>query len=221
MFFVILLLVCAVAVLRKVMHRTAEEMDAVLLAVFVWNTFILSICNTRYGSGTFEYRYHLIGAIPLLCLAASTLVQWYQTWEKEVKAGGVAIAALAVAFLSVTSYKTVWNNRLDYSNLQAVCDYTNEIGAEYVYFLYDTVSPEICRLLDYENAIYLYGMGDEKSYICDYYVKYQNSPIIFENAVFVIDNNMGDLKDNIEMWGKVFQRIEIKGNKSIYYDMGQ
>lgn len=221
MFFVILLLVCAVAVLRKVMHQTAEETDAVLLAVFVWNTFILSICNTRYGSGTFEYRYHLIGAIPLLCLAANTLVQWYQHWEKEVRVGGIAIAALAVAFLSLTSYKSAWNNRLDYSNLQAVCDYTNEIGAEYAYFLYDVVSPEYCRLLDYEDAVYLQAMGDEKSYVCDYYAKYYGAPIIFDNAILVMENTIADLGDSMEMYGRVFERCNIIGTKSIYYDTGQ
>lgn len=44
--------------------------------MFVWNYFVLCICKTHYAvPGGYEFRYHLIGMIPLMVIVAQFLIQ--------------------------------------------------------------------------------------------------------------------------------------------------
>lgn len=211
MFFVFLILGCAYFVWRKIVNRKAVGRPAVLLAIFLWNTFILSICNVRYGAPTFEYRYHLMGALPLLCITAEVMLDWYNSCEKKTKLFGVLAALAVLLVLNATSYRAVFQSKKDYSHLQEICDFANENGVDYVYF-FDSESAEICRLLDYEGANYLTAMVAGWTVVYDYYEKYVEAPVILGNEMLVWESE----EETVEMFGRTYVRYAAIGGRGIY-----
>lgn len=218
MLFVLLLFVCAVFVLFRTLKKKTEVIPTCFLVIFIWNTFILCISKTTYGAPTFEYRYHLIGIIPLICLFVCTILEWYKSYADHTKyrVGGKILIAVIILTLSFTSYKHVINTQIDNSDLQEICEYAKELNVDYAYFLYESSAPEICRLLDHEEVIYLQGMSDQLSRAIDYYEKYSYGPMQLDNALIICDNNIYDYGDIMEMYGRTYRRCNIIGTRSIY-----
>lgn len=214
MFFVFGILGCGIFVWRKLTRREADELSSVLLAIFVWNTFILCICNVRYGSPSFEYRYHLMGMIPMLCIAVKVMLDWKKKCQLKTQYIGVAVGLAVVLVLNLTSYKTVFGAEKDCSELEAVCEYAKEVGAEYVYYLADSSSAEISRLLDYENedTTYLTVMWDGTSVAYDYYGEYVGTPAYVEDALIIAE----DLGKTVELFGRKYNLCENFGSRYVY-----
>jgi len=214
--FVVLVLLGGYLLAGQVLKRKARLLSCILLMIFLWNTFILCVCNTRYGSPTYEYRYHLVGMIPLLCGAVIVLLQWYENETKTWKRGIAAAVILLLGTLNLTSYKGVFSHENDVGNYQQICDYAAAENLNTVYFLYDSTPSEICRLLDHDNAIYLALDGEGKTIVYDYYSTYEGAPVMFESAVLAVNNEIHDFGDRMEMFGHVYTRVAILGRFSIY-----
>ena len=214
--FVWMFLICALVTAVKFLKKQAQELSVLLLLIFVWNFFILCVCDIRYGAGTFEYRYHLIGLIPLICLSTKELVDWIKNYRRTLQIGIVVCATMFVGILMVTSYKAIFEKEDRNEAHREICAYAEEMGVDYVYFLYESEAPEICRAIDYENALYLQLMDGGITWVYDYYAQYEHVPMIQENFIIVCDNGIYDFGDQMEMFGYIFARSRIIGTKSIY-----
>lgn len=213
---VVVMLVCTIVVIVKTVKKEADEISLGLAAIFLWNIFILSICNTHYGAATFEYRYHLIGAVSLMLLSSKVIVAWIKKQPKKL-AIGISICGLGIiGMLLFSSWKSVFTSDIDNSMYNEICDYTEEIGANYVYFLYESGAPEICRLIDHENALYFQLMDGGVIWVYGYYSQYDKVPMIEENFIVICDNGIYDFGESMEMQGYIFTRSKIIGTKSIY-----
>ena len=215
-FYVIILIVCVMAAFRRMLKKEGEEFTAVLLLLFIWNTFILCVCDIRYGAGTFEYRYHLIGLIPILCLSSKIVIEWIASYRKRLQVTLGVFGMCLIMIMMATSYRSIFSTEDKNSVCRDICTYAESQGVDYVYFLYESEAPEICRLIDHNNAIYLQLMEGGITWVYDYYKIYDHAPMIQENFIIICDNATHDFGDNMEMFGYVFTRSQIIGNKSVY-----
>ena len=218
MAFVVLLLFLAGIMISRIRHKKASMLGTMLLTVFVWNTFILCVCQTRYGTSTFEFRYHLVGMVPLLCAGVLLVVEWFEKEEKVWKSGIATVIICMLAVLNITSYKGVFSYESNISEQQQICKYIENSNIETVYFLHDSTSAEICRLIDYKNedTTYLAVTGGGEMMVYNYYSKYLDMPVIFENAVLVVNDDYFEFEDIVELFGHQYKRIDVIGGFSIY-----
>lgn len=132
---------------------------------------------------------------------------------------GISTVLMLVALvLNVTSYKTVFTHEYDISRYQQICDYATEMGLEMVYFFGNSTPSEICRLLDYKNesVTYLAVDGGGNILVYDYYNKYLEMYVQFENAILAIDVGYGELGDSLELYGHQYTKIQTIGDFNIY-----
>lgn len=216
MAFVILMLGCAVCMVRRCIRKEADTLSVLLLCIFLWNTFILCVCKTQYGSPTFEYRYHLVGVIPLLCVMAIWLVEEFEKCDLQWRNLGAACCLLVLLVLNATSYKAVFDAETDTTILQAICDYAKGEQIETVYFLDSTTDSELCRLLDYENVSYLYATGGGTSLAYNYYGSCTGAPIEQENMILVADTRYREAGETLELAEQTYHYVMTVGTYNIY-----
>lgn len=216
LFFVFAIFVCGYISFRKIKERQADELSAGLLAIFIWNTFVLLICDTKYGAATYEYRYHLMGMLPMLCLMAIVLVDVLKRLKGKEKYIATMLAVAVVLVLNYTSYKSLGPRLYPYMDM--VCEYAREVNTSYVCFADgDSMNAEICRLLDYENedTVYLTVKKNGALIVYDYYEKYIGREFVLENAIVLSDEQL----EYVEVLGKIYQYCGEIGNKFVYQEM--
>ncbi len=215
--FVFLFLICGLIALYKVIRKQTDLWTALLLSVFGWNMFVLLITNASYGAATYEYRYHLIGMIPLICITGKVLLDIFERGKylQKLVFGGVGVIALLT--VNVLSFSTAMDRTDKQAELRAVCDYCKELEVDYVYLFLDTSAAEICRVIGEDDTIYLCMTGDGKTSVYDYYGEYKDKPVQTENAVVVINNTVYSLGDYFEQNGYKFQKFDTVSNRSLYY----
>ena len=188
MVFVIILVFVGIVTGIKIIRKTANLDTTMLFALFLWNYFVLSVCQTKYGVGTFEYRYHLMGMIPLICMGVINLIEWYQkeniVWQKGI----MRAILLMLLLLHVTSYKEVYEHRTYMALRKNIFEWCTAEEYDKVYFYNNSTEAEMLRLLDYknENVTYLTVNDDGKTVVYDYYDKYNNVPIETDNCVILV-----------------------------------
>lgn len=214
MFFVLLMLICGALMLYRILKHKAAMLPAMLLCIFIWNTFILCVSKTQYGLPTFEYRYHLVGMIPLLFIAAIIMLDSFKS-SNYIFTGFLVLALL---FLAVTSYRQVIKSHKDVGNLQLICVYAEQVNADKVYFMNNSTNPEICRLLDTDNAVYL-SVDKENGnvYLFSYYKRYTQEPVQFEDAILVVDiYTYHDYESSFQLFGHDYELVHQIGQYSLY-----
>lgn len=191
--YVFVLLYCVARSVKRLLNKKGDVLSGMLAAVFVWNLLILLLCDTRYGSATYEYRYHLMGMIPAMCLAAG----WFA--EGCLEQGGFfgrALSwgsALLFLFLAATSVKGFLEYKTPMlDQLESICEYADNRNVEEVYVFYDSQTPELMRLIDYEGPVYLLLRNFDGGLMAyDYYEKYVNGTGRLDGAVVVVRNDSG------------------------------
>jgi len=213
--FVFLLLICAIVTIKKVINRTSDLRAMMLISVFLWNFFVLCITETRYGASTFEYRYHLIGMIPLICATVIVGLEWYERETRSWQNGIMSVVILLLFVLQITSYKEVYGHKLDVESYQKISAWCKDFEYENVYFYNDTLAAEVCRLLNYKdgNVMYLTTSESGLTQAHDYYNKYIGVPVEHANAAIVV----WDFSDETIVIGNMlYNRTEQIDNWSIY-----
>lgn len=193
-----------------------------LLAVSVpaFNFFILCITNTRYGSLTFEYRYHLIGLVPVFCIFSRILLDWLKKqkkWQKNWICGSIFLVFLYLNFVSFLPLKGVEDV---HAELKQVIEYCKGLGVDTVYYLDDNQSAENSRVLD-DELLYLRLHGNGTSLVRDYYLKYDGNPIWEdENYVVVVNYWEFPWEETVDFNGFVMlERLCSIGGRGIYTKM--
>lgn len=198
---VLLLLICAIVALHKVTKNKGDLRFALLLSVFVWNMFVLLTTNARAGSATYEYRYHLIGMIPLICVASVVLLDAFgglQPVQKNVF-GIFGITALVV--LNILTFPIALNREDKQVGLKELCAYCEEMDVERVY-LYDASNDaDMCRLIGDGDVLWLCVISSGETWAYDYYEQYVAAPIVPDNAIMVVENTQYDFGDDFEAFG--------------------
>ena len=125
-----------------------------LLTVFWWNLAVLLLTDTRYGDPYFEYRYHLMGAVPLLVLAAfaaPTLVrQPVRLHRAGVAAGTLGLAALVLA-VDTGAVGSIWkaDGTIGKNGAEReICGLVNTLDVQDVIVADGSGTAEICGALD-------------------------------------------------------------------------
>lgn len=216
--FVLLLLGCGVITAARCLKNKGSLRSMLLLGVFVWNLFILCVCNTHYGSALFEYRYHLIGMIPLICVAADTILDGLKRicgkQQKILFAGGV----MAVAFLAAVSFRELFMRGEQNPELKEFVRGCQSIEQPMIYMLGDESGAEICRILD-DTHEYLFLTHGGNTLAFDYYEYYNGVAMERENVAVAVPDPDGTLGDTYEIAGipgVTLYRIGQAGGRSIY-----
>lgn len=220
--FVGLLLGSGVVAFGKFIKRKSDISESMLLTVFIWNTFVISICETRYGA-TSEYRYHLMGMIPLVCVAVMEFNRWYESSEQRRKKAVMTCCCIVLILgMGVTAYRKVLMNDTQTGKYREICDYAAGQEVDTVYFLRDTGAANICRLLDHKNRDIVYVVADHTGeseytvYVHDYYAKYNSQQVKLEDAILVMDHDRFGDTDDLELFEHTYHRIQTIDNYSIY-----
>jgi len=217
--FTLVVLVCAFIGLMKVIKKKSDLRSVLLLAVFGWNMFVLCITNTSYGASTYEYRYHLVGMIPLLFIAGELLVEFLEYHKGVTCLIFSTIGVGAVLMLNVVSFKEVYTAEDSYADLKELTAYVEELDVEYAYLYNESSEAEICRLLSQDDTTWLYVTPGGLTLVYDYYEKYVEMPVVADNAVLIVNNSIADFGDTFEFGGYMLKRFSTKGNpgRSLYY----
>lgn len=186
-----------------------------LTAVFIWNLFILIPTNTRAGSATYEYRYHLIGMIPLMCITGILLTDGVRSFTKRQQNCLYALGILAVSFVCVTAYRDLYCRGEQNPELKEFCSYVKNLDADYIYMYNDSSSTEICKVLD-ETSEYVYLLESGVTWAFDYYNHLIDAPMQTENTIVAVNNYAYDFGDTFEIAGHTLQKFDTASNRSLY-----
>ena len=212
----VVLLVCGITAFIKCIKKQGDLRLILLLSVFIWNYFVLNITYVRAGSTTYEYRYHLMGMIPLICVAVVVILKWFRTL-RMVQQKWMFVCAFSVLFIfcSLVFWELFARGEQN-ASLKELVSYMEDIEVDTV-FMYDGgYDADICRLLD-EDHLYLYVGDDGFTWVHDYYSKYVDTQMQTENAIVAVLDEEYDMGDSFEIGGHSMVRYDTVGGRSLYY----
>lgn len=216
--FAILFVVCGIIAGRRVIKGQADLRMLLLASIGVWNLFVLLITNTRAGSATYEFRYHLIGMIPLMCVTSIILLDGLGRLNKVQQIIFASCGAMIILVVTALSFGTVIRHEDEQVELKELCGYLQDLSPEYVYMYDGSNDADMCRLISGDEEItYLCVVSDGLTYAYDYHSRYVLGPIQSENAIMVADNSIYDFGEQYEAFGYTFIRFAVVGNRSLYY----
>lgn len=210
------LLISGIVCIAKCVKQKGNLRILLLISSFFWNVFVLMISYPRGGSATYEYRYHLIGMLPLMCAAVSLLIEGIQKLRKEQQICLYAAGCLAILFLGGVSYKELYSRGEQNAALKELCTYVKDSDVEYVYLFNNINDAELCRAID-ENNSYICLLEEGVTYAYDYYMDYVNGPIQTTNAIVVVRDDYYQFGDSFEIGGYMLQKFDSVANQSLYY----
>lgn len=153
MLFVVALLVSLFFVYKK--FKTSGKEFAIknfLAFMFVWNFFILLVADARFtGNTNTEYRYFLIGIVPLIIMFGIQLSNLNSVFNQFQKGMAYLVLFFFCCVLVYGNNKNVidrWD-RTTYAT--EICDYVDTLGVESVIFLDDKETGQFCKGLDNDH----------------------------------------------------------------------
>lgn len=152
---VFLFLIVVACYIPKLFQKKKEIDGRRYLAfLFLFNFAVLVVSDTRYSTNTtMEYRYYLIGAIPLVILFGAHLFEIYKDWNSFQKNLVYVVLIGALCFLLFGNNRNVIQNWDRSSYAVELCDYFNTLDIESVFFVDDAKTSNVCRAID-ENHKY-------------------------------------------------------------------
>ncbi len=226
---VLTILISGIISIARQIRKKGNLRSLLLLAVFLWNYFVLNTSFPRAGSMTYEYRYHLIGIVPLICAACSLWIEGIRKLHRRQQNCLYAAGLMAILFLCVTSYKNLYSQGELNPDLKELCAYVKEFDVDYIYMYNDIGSSEICRLILEEPYFMKDGVSTEGNdmeclclleegvtYAYDYYNKYNDVPMQTENALVAVNEAQYLFGDSMEIAGYKLKKIHTVANWDIY-----
>lgn len=126
------------------------DMKDFLASLPLFNFLILLLADSRYTTNPhIEYRYYLIGAIPLILLLGIRLDEWEKKSCRALQKRVFHIAVwAALLFLMAGNNKSVLERWDRTSYAVELCDYFNTLDIESVFFVDDPNTSNICKGID-------------------------------------------------------------------------
>ncbi len=215
--FAILFVICSIVAFVRFLHKKGDLRVTLLLAMIVWNLFILFHSKTSYGSATYEYRYHLITVVPMMCLATLVLLDGWMNFAKTQKVVFAGIAAIAIIALNSISFYQIISAPDKNEEYKELVNYCDNLNVEFVYMYGDSEGSEIARLLSGYNKQYLQATDGGASVVHGYYEKYHAMPLVKENAIMVVDDPNMEKGTYFELAGYGLEYFDSVGEKNLYW----
>lgn len=177
------------------------------------NFSILCLTNTTYGSGVFEFRYHLISCAMLFLCTAVSLDIWSKYFSNKLICVfffcGILILLSGININSFLSYKSYQSSDLIFE--RELVKYSEEYNVDRVYIMGNKKTAYITNVLDY-NRVYssVEYEKESKRFIIDvgnFYLKYQDA-LQDSNKVLLVSTN--DLYEELPSYIK--ESFQLIGN---------
>lgn len=140
-----------VLICKKKEINTARGLLAMLP---LFNFLILLVADSRYSTNThIEYRYYLIGAIPLVLLLGIQMDEWAGKFNRFQKNIFLLLVNIFIIILMIGNNKNVMERWDRTAYAVELCDYFNTLDIESVFFVNDPDTAHICKGID-ENHKY-------------------------------------------------------------------
>jgi len=209
-------IVCGIIAFIKILRKKADLRLVLLLSVFIWNMFVLLATNTKAGSSTYEYRYHIIGMLPLICVSVIILLNYWNELKIFQKRIFATIVILTLICINVLSFPKALDRTDKQAELKTLCAYCDQLDVDYVY-LYDASNDaDMCRLITQDDAHYLFVGPNGTTWAYDYYESYVGGFVYPESAILVVDNRY-NFGDTFESFGYKFEKFDTVANRTLYY----
>lgn len=189
-------------------------------AIFWWNLVVLLLTDTTYGDPFFEYRYHLMGAVPLLLLLALWAQRWPMLRPARLRVaaalGGSLLAVVLVVFCDADALKAIdasTQNEAQY----ALCEAVEQMdGVEDVFVEYNAGGAEICAALDGDHRYIIYMADMQSTLTYDGYLADTDATAYQGPALLALPAG-AKLEDNIQSYltGQ-FQFVSTAGGYDLY-----
>lgn len=212
---VVLLLVCGFRAFVKCIKKQGDLCTLMLSCIFVWNLFVLCITKTKAGSNTFEYRYHLIGIIPAVCLMGETLITGMRKLKKEQQRILFACVFGILVFLNLVSYRDLFARGEQNADLKEFVAYCDTLDFEYIYMFDESNNGDICRALG--KNLYMCICDDGKVYAYDYYKQFEGELLPSTNGIVAVNEELEDFGDEFMILDKKLVKFDKIGKRNLYY----
>ncbi|MCI2049966.1 MAG: hypothetical protein LKJ76_09660 [Lachnospiraceae bacterium] len=170
--------------------REAFPTPAYLAMLFFFDLLIVLVSDTRYSGNTdMEYRYLLIGMVPLILLPALALEQKYRVWENFRKNSMYLLLATAVAGLLIGNNLHVCSSWDRSTYAVELCSYFDKLGVDSVFFIDDPDTMDYCRAIDGDLKFGYFNSSEQKLEltICSYEASQNGSFYSGRNVIAVIN----------------------------------
>ena len=218
--FVFLLLAvffCNIVLLFKKTKKLSIKKYIAFLFLFTFVLFLVVEC--RYpGNMHMEYRYFLIGAVPLVVLLGMQMETWAENWKVFQQRAAFACLFAVLAVLMAGNTKNVYDNWDRSTYAVELCDYFNNMDVESIFFMNDEASAKICKGIDMNHKYAAFDTGTQTLVysICSYEQATSGSFYGNKNILAVIVGNK--LEDMLpEEIASQYEKIDTVRWYDLYY----
>ncbi len=215
---VVVFWICAICMCKWILGKKADLRGILLVSIFAWNYMVLLLTYNVAASPTSEYRYHLVGVVPLVCVAVLVLLHFLERLTDKQRRLLIPLCVLLLVVIMAGSFRDVFKVGEQNAAQKEISSYfaQQHLGADYIYFYDASSDAEICRLLDDSNE-YLHVEQNGLTGVCDYYSMYNQAPIYPDNSIMVVDENRYQLGEQFELFGFTFRRFDEVAGRGLYY----
>lgn len=190
---VVLFIVALIYNIRLLFGKTNKfDISKYLTLLFLFNFVVLLVADSRYpGNLHTEYRYFLIGAVPLILLTGIRISDWIKRYNFFQQQTAAAFMFIALMLIMVGNNKQVVDKWDRTTYAVELCDYFNTLDVESVFFVNDRDTAIICKGIDrnHKYAAYMTETQSINLSICSYYSSQSGSFYGDSNVLAVIENN--------------------------------
>ena len=193
MAFVVSLLVvlfCNITLLFKKTEKISIKKYLTFLFVFIFALFVVVECRFP-GNTRMEYRYFLIGAVPLILLLGMQMETWARNWKAFQQRTAYVCLFIALAVLLAGNTKNVYDHWDRSTYAVELCDYFNTLDIESVFFINDDTTAKICKGIDMDHKYGAYDTGTQSFVwsMCSYSQSMSGAFYGRKNVMAVITGN--------------------------------
>lgn len=214
--FAVLLIIESVSSLLKICKRKCSLLRTLFTIMFFWTVLIMFTVKTQAGSATSEYRYYLVGTIPMIIVLAKDVIEYYRT-EKEIlrqKIVSYAFCAI-VAFLSFSSYYVFLTKEDTAADLKEVVEYCKNADCDIVYMYEGSNDSDIMKVLDRDKE-YICLLETGRTYAFDYYERYVLGGVDKANSIVLVNEEEFDFEDEFYILDMKLKKIDEVNNRAVY-----
>lgn len=140
--------------MKSIFSKTVRlDLKKYLTILFLFNFLLLLVADGRYApSNTWmEYRYYIIGVVPLILLLGIQLSEWETKWNLFQQITLKICVLLVVSIVLIGNNKSIIDRWDRTTYAVELCDYFNTLDIESVFFIDDPDTSYICKGIDHNH----------------------------------------------------------------------
>ncbi|MCQ2523080.1 MAG: hypothetical protein MJ123_01975 [Lachnospiraceae bacterium] len=205
----------AVKSLVDIFKGKISLLETTLTLMFFWNLLIMLIVKTKAGSSSTEYRYHLVGAVPMLILFSTSLINPFNdTNESRKKVTRIGIS-LAIIIVSLGSYFSFFTKEDAYKDVKEIVNYCKESECDVIYMYEASNDTDVMRVLD-SSKEYVCLLETGYTYSFDYYKRYELGGVQKENSLVIINNEEYPFEDEFYILDMKLKKADEINGRNVY-----